>query len=105
MNSGLTAAYASCYNTQFILLGGSGASPITYNVMNNNPISTWYSTNTSDIFTTVYDIESNSRYGPVVCPNTLYLNPNDSLSLITPKFYNNKLAPETSISFNYKPVV
>lgn len=105
LSSGLTAAYASCYNTKFIILGGTGSSPITYNVMNNTPISTWYSTNTSSIFTTVYGLGSNSRYGPVVCPNTIYMTQNDSLSLVTPKFYNQSMIPETSVTFNYKPIV
>jgi len=104
IQSNLTTVNTACYNTKFILLGGTGSSPITYNVMNNNPISTWYPTvGTSDIFTTVYGLSSNSRYGPVVCPNTIHLLQNDQLRVVTPKFYNSSINPDTSITFNYRP--
>ena len=100
IQSGLTAIYSCCYNTKFILLGGSGTSPITYNVLNTGAETTWYPTNAGNLFSTVYSVSSNSGYGQVYTPNRIYLKKNDRLRLVTPKSYNQFIEPESSISFN-----
>jgi hypothetical protein len=102
IQSNLSSVYASCYNTNFFILGGSGSSVISYNVLNTGSTGSWYSTNASNLFTTVYGLASNSGYGMVVPPNALYFNKNEKLSLVTPKTYNSYIEPETSISFTMK---
>jgi hypothetical protein len=105
LQSGITGSiHAACYNRKFLLLGGAGGS-ITYGALNTNVAPVFHSTNASSLFTTVYGLASNSGYGFVVPPNTIYLQEDDRLSLITPKYYDGALSPDTSISFNvYKSV-
>jgi hypothetical protein len=91
INSGIRAA---CYNGNFILIDSS------YGVLNENVPPLFYSNNLSSLFTTINGLASNSGYGFVVSPNRIYLNDNEQLSLITPKFYDSALFSNTSISFN-----
>jgi hypothetical protein len=85
---------AACYNSKFILIDSS------YGILNNNVPPLFYSNNLSSLFTTIKGLASNSGYGFVVSPNRIYLNDNEQLSLITPKFYDSELSSHTSISFN-----
>jgi len=93
------AINAACYNCKFVLLGGASGA-ITYGLLNDNSPPTFYSTNASSLFTTIYGVASNSGYGYVVSPNRIYLQEDERLSLVTPKFYDNALSSDTSISFN-----
>jgi hypothetical protein len=88
--------YAACYNSKFILVKSS------YIVFNRNDhlVPTFYSSNLSSLFTEVKGLASNSGYGFVVSPNTIYLREDERLSLVTPKFYDGALMPDTSVSFN-----
>ena len=93
--SGVTGATtAACYNCKFVLLGSS------YGVLNENSLPVFYANNLSSLFTTINGLASNSGYGFVVSPNKIYLDEDERLSLVTPKFYNNAISPDTSISFN-----
>ena len=86
--------YAACYNSKFIL-GGS-----LYSIFNENVIPQFYPNNLSSLFTSVKGLASNSGYGFVVSPNTIFLRNDERLSLVTPKFYDGALTPDTSVSFN-----
>jgi hypothetical protein len=90
---------AACYNRKFILFGDSSGS-ISYGVLNTNTPPSFYPTNASSLFSTIYGLASNSGYGFVVSPNTIYLKADDRLSIVTPKFYDSAITPDTSISFN-----
>lgn len=90
---------AACYNRKFILFGDSAGS-IRYGVLNANTPPTFYPTNASSLFSTIYGLASNSGYGFVVSPNTIYLKADERLSVVTPKFYDSALSSDTSISFN-----
>jgi hypothetical protein len=96
------AINTACYNCKFVLFGGvsdaSGA--ITYGLLNENSPPTFYATNASSLFTTIYGVASNSGYGHVVSPNRIYLQEDERLILVTPKFYDSALSSDTSISFN-----
>ena len=96
---------AACHNRKYLLVGGAGGA-ITYGSLSSSNVDpTFYSTNASSLFTTVYGLASNSGYGFVSPPNAIYLKKDDKLSVITPKFYDGALSPDTSISFNvYKTV-
>lgn len=85
---------AGCYNRKFILLGSS------YGTLNEYITPTFYSNNLSSLFTTINGLASNSGYGFVVSPNTLYLGEDERLSVVTPKFYDSALSSGTSLSFN-----
>jgi hypothetical protein len=100
----MTTVYSSCYNTHFSLFGGTGTNVITYNTLREGVTPTWYATNANSLFTTVYGVSSNSGYGMTVSPNALYLNEGEKLSLVTPKSYNSYIEPETSVTFNVKPL-
>jgi hypothetical protein len=103
LSSGLTTIRGCCYNRNYVLLGGTGGSVITYNTLNTGAPSTWYNTNADGLFTTVNGLASNSGYGHVYTPNAIYLNAGDKLSVITPKTKNQNVNG-TSISFDlYKP--
>ena len=84
----------ACYNRKFILLGSS------YGVLNDNSPPTFYPNNLSSLFTTINNLASNSGYGFVISPNTIYLKENERLSVVTPKYYDSALSSDTSISFN-----
>lgn len=90
---------SACYNCKFVLLGGANGA-ITYGLLNANYPPTFYATNASSLFTTIYGIASNSGYGHVVSPNRIYLQEDERLILVTPKFYDSALSSDTSISFN-----
>ena len=101
----ISYVYSSCYNTHFTVLGGTGGTNhITYNTLREGVPPTWHATNANNLFTSVYGVASNSGYGMVVSPNAIYLNDGEKLSLVTPKSYNSYIQPETSITFNFKPV-
>ena len=85
---------AACYNRKFILIGSS------YGIFNEYTTPTFYANNLSSLFTTINNLASNSGYGFVVSPNTIYLEEGERLSVVTPKFYDNEISPDTSISFN-----
>jgi hypothetical protein len=85
---------AACYNRKFILIGSS------YGIFNEYTTPTFYANNLSSLFTTINSLASNSGYGFVVSPNTIYLEEGERLSVVTPKFYDNEISPDTSISFN-----
>lgn len=99
IQSGLASVNAACFNRNYILLGG-GDGGITYGVLNSVAAPVFYPTNASSLFSVIYDIASNPGYGPVVCPNTIYLREDDRLSVVTPKYYDSALSSDTSVSFN-----
>ena len=84
----------ACYNRKFVLAGSK------YGVFNENTVSTFYTNNLASVLTTVNCIASNSGYGFVVSPNTIYLKEDERLNVVTPKFYDAALSSDTSISFN-----
>ena len=95
---------AACYNRKFILFGDSSGS-ISYGILNENTLPTFYPTNASSLFTTINGLASNSGYGFVVSPNTIYLKEDERLSVVTPKYHDSALSYNTSISFNvYKSI-
>jgi hypothetical protein len=94
-----TSINAACYNRKFILFGDSSGS-ISYGMLNDNLPPTFYPTNASSLFTTINGLASNSGYGFVVPPNTIYLQEDERLSVVTPKYYDSALSSDTSISFN-----
>lgn len=107
LSSGLTAVHGACFNKQFVLLGGTGGSVITYNHLvdgSGGYSSTWQATNAGAIFTQVNGIASNSGYGHVVVPSSIYLYQTDKLSIVAPKSYNYTIMPETSISMQQYPL-
>ena len=104
-NASMTTVYSSCYNTHLSIFGGTGTNVITYNTLREGVAPTWHTTNANALFTSVYGVSSNSSYGMTVSPNTLYLNEGEKLCLVTPKSYNSYLEPETSVTFNFKPIV
>jgi hypothetical protein len=104
LSASMTTVYSSCHNTHFSLFGGTGTNVITYNTLREGVTPTWYATNANSLFTTVYGVSSNSGYGMTVSPNALYLNEGEKLSLVTPKSYNSYIEPETSVTFNVKPL-
>jgi hypothetical protein len=95
--SGVSGAiYAACFNRKFILAGSF------YGTFGDDTVSpTFYPNNLSSLLTTsINGLASNSGYGFVVSPNTIYLKDNERLSLITPKYYDYALSSYTSVSFN-----
>jgi hypothetical protein len=90
------AIYAACYNRKFILAGSYYGA---IDAATSKP--TFYPNNLSSLLTTsINGLASNSGYGFVVSPNTIYLKEDERLSLITPKYYDAALSSDTSISFN-----
>jgi len=90
---------SACFNCKFVLLGGASGA-ITYGLLNTSFPPTFYATNASSLFSSIYGLASNSGYGHVVSPNRIYLQEDERLNLITPKFYDSALSSDTSISFN-----
>jgi hypothetical protein len=88
--------YAACYNRKFILAGSY------YAVFNEYVNPRFYPNNLSSLFTSIKGLASNSGYGFVVSPNTIYLKNDERLSLVTPKFYDAAISSDTSISFNVR---
>jgi len=101
INTNLTQAYAATYNKRSILLGGINGNigSITYATLGTGSIPIFRQTNAFNLFTSVYGLASNSGYGPVYIPNTLYLKPEDKISIISPKTYPDSLS-NTSITMN-----
>jgi len=98
ISSNLTNIYDSTYNGKFVMIGGMDPSGcIAYNKM-KNPVN--FNHSFSTIFTSVNGISSNSGFGFVHKPNVLYLNPNEKISIITPKYYTNSIIPPTNITMN-----
>lgn len=90
--SGVTGTtYAACYNRKFILIGSY------YGTMDT---AQFYPNNLSSLFAVINGLASNSGYGHVVSPNTLYLKEDERLSVVTPKYYDSSVSADTSISFN-----
>jgi len=100
IQSGITGSIKSaCYNRKFVLLGGSSGA-LTYGLLNSNAPPTFYQTNSSSLFSSVNGLASNSGYGFVVSSNRIYLQNDERLSLVTPKYYDSALSSDTSVSFN-----
>jgi hypothetical protein len=104
--SGISTVYASCFNGQRILLGGTGGNVITYNAsLTNNINKTFTSTlNANRLFSTVYGLASNSGYGFVYSPNRIYFSPGDKLTVVAPKSYNKNIFNNNTISMNLNNV-
>lgn len=100
IQSGITGSIKSaCYNRKFVLLGG-GSGEITYGLLNPNTPPIFYQTNSSSLFSSINGLASNSGYGFVVPSNRIYLQKDERLSLVTPKYYDSALSSDTSISLN-----
>lgn len=99
IQSGVGGINAACYNRKYILLGGSSGA-VTYGVLNSAGTPTFYPTNASSLFSTIYGLASNPGYGPIVSPNRIYIQESDRLRVVTPKYYDAALSSDTSISFN-----
>lgn len=94
------SAGVGCFNRKYVLLGNK------YGVLNASLPPGLYTNNLSSLLTTINSIASNSGYGFVVPLNRIYLREEDQLNVVTPKFYDNALSSDTSISFNvYKSSV
>ena len=100
IQSGLNVIYSNVFNNNFVLLGGSGGSVITYGLLETDVSPTWYTTNANGLFSTVYGLASNSKYGFVYCPNAIYLNRGDKLSVVSPYTYNQNNLMDKSITIN-----
>lgn len=98
--------YASCYNGQRVIIGGSGGNVITYSpVIAKSPNAMFSnSLNANSLFTTVYGLASNPGYGPVYVPNRIYFNPGDKISIVAPKSYNKNINTNSTISMNLNNV-
>lgn len=81
--SNLTTVNSSCFNTKYILLGGSGG--VRYHELRENVIPQWKNTNVGDFMTTVYGVASNSPYGFVYNSNKLYFRQGEQLSIVSTK--------------------
>lgn len=92
--SGSGAILGGCYNGKYVLIGNK------YGVLNTPVSPVFYNNNLSSLLTTINSIASNSGYGFVVSPNRIYLREEEQLNLVTPKFYDNALSSNTSISLN-----
>lgn len=96
--------FAACYNGKRILLGGSGGNIITYNTLSTIPGaggSQWTpALNTSNMMSSVYDLASNSGYGFVSIPNTIYFSPGERVSIVAPKSYNPNINSKNTISMS-----
>jgi hypothetical protein len=93
INHGLSAVYSSCWNRQFVLFAGVGG--ISYGRMDAQ--NQWNLTNAGDLFSTVYGVSSNSEYGFVYVPNTIYFHTNEILRVVAPK--SCPFVGETDIQF------
>jgi len=98
--------YAACYNGSRIILGGSSTSG---NILNFNTLSTvagagsskWNNCfNTANLMTTVYGLASNPGYGFVNPANRIYFNPGETVSVISPKYYNQNITNINSINLS-----
>jgi len=94
----LTNIYDSTFNEKIVIIGGIDPSGcIAYNKIN---FSNKFNYSFSKMFTSINGISSNSGFGFVHKPNAIYLNPNEKLSIITPKYYTNSIIPPTNITMN-----
>jgi len=101
ISSNLTRIHDSTYNGRFIIIGGEDPSGcITYNKTNIGHQTNFHYCFPSGIFSQINGVSSNSGFGFVHTPNVLYLNPNEKLSVITPKYYTNTIIPPTNITMN-----
>ena len=93
--------FTSCYNGKRIVLGGTGGNVITYcSQIHNSPDAKFYSSlNANSLFSSVYNVASNSGYGPLFIPNRIYFNPGDKVSIVGPKSYDPTISKNT-ISMN-----
>lgn len=95
--------YASCYNGKRIILGGTGGNIITYNTLStvsNSGGSQWTpALNTNNMMTSVYGLASNSEYGVISIPNTIYFSPGERVSVVAPKAYNQNIYSKNTITF------
>lgn len=94
--------YTSCYNGKRIILGGTGGNIITYNTLStvsNSGGSQWTpALNTNNMMTSVYGLASNSEYGFVSVPNTIYFSPGERVSVVAPKAYNQNIYSKNTIT-------
>ena len=93
VNSGLSAVYSSCWNRHFVLFAGVGG--ISYGRMDAQ--NQWNLSNASDLFSSVYGVSSNSGYGFVYVPNSIYFHANEILRVVAPK--SQPFIGETNIQF------
>jgi hypothetical protein len=100
--STMTNKYSSCYNGTFFIAGGNGTDKILY--AHPSDMSTWYSTaNANTIFSggAVRGLFSNSGFGFVSSPNSLYFIPGEKLSITGPKAYEHNMQGKgVAFSFN-----
>ncbi len=85
--------YTSCFNGKQVIFGGRGGNVITYSPpFNLGATSSLYpSLNASQIFSSVNGLASNNDFGVVYCPNRIYFNPGEKISIVAPKAYNKNL--------------
>lgn len=90
--------YASCFNGQRIIVGGSTGNILSY----SSPFykySLFYNTiHTDSMFSTVYGLASNPGYGFLCTPNRIYFSPGEKVSVIGPKAYNKNISNSNQIS-------
>ena len=84
IDSRLSAIYGACWNRRYVLFGGEDG--ITYGRLDAG--TQWTTTNAGQLFSRVNGVASNSGYGPVYMPNTVYLRENTTLRVVGPKAYS-----------------
>jgi hypothetical protein len=86
--------YTSCFNGKQVIFGGRGGNVITYcPPFNIGATSSLYpALNANQIFTSVNGLASNNDYGVVYCPNRIYFNPGEKISVVAPRAYNKNLS-------------
>lgn len=86
-STSMASIHASAFNGTYFIVGGS-----TLKYAHPSDLSTWYSTYNGDTLLgaggAVVALKSNTGLGFEALPNTLYLNPGEKLSIVSPKFYD-----------------
>ena len=98
---GVTTFSTTCngvfWNTKRWVACGMGGNTVAYSYNGT----TWYSSiNSNSIFTSGLCVGSNSKIGASIVNSGIYMNTNDKLVINTPKYYDDSLSSDTSISIN-----
>ena len=84
--------YDVMWNTKRWITTGYGGNTVAYSYDGIN----WYGAN--NLFDRGFAVCSNPKIGPVVVPSALYMNVNDRIVVNAPKYYDEGISADTSIS-------
>jgi hypothetical protein len=91
------AGYDVMWNTKRWIITGYGGNTVAYSYNGTN----WYGVvNSTSLFDSSggYAVCSNPKIGAFVVPSTLYMNVNDRIVVNAPKYYDEGISSDTSIS-------